>query len=57
MIAPELGMPFQWKEFPFHRGCSFHVKSIPDAGLIAGGKERKQGRQTVFFTPFRPLQK
>ena len=54
-IAPELmghvAIPLRWKEFLFHRGCSFNLKSILEAGRIAGGKDRKEGRQTVFFTP------
>ena len=31
-------IPLKWKEFLFHRGCSFYVKSILEAALIAGGK-------------------
>ena len=58
MLAPELmgqvAIPFNWKQFLFHRGCSFNLKSILDAALIAGGKESKEGRQTVFFTPLDP---
>ena len=58
MIAPELmghvAIPFKWKEFSFHRGCSFNARSILDAGRIAGGKESKEGRQTVFCTPSDP---
>ena len=46
VIAPELmghvAVLFNWKEFIFHRGCAFNSKSIPDAGLIAGGKEGKE---------------
>ena len=37
---------FKWKEFLFHRGCSFYVTSILKSGLIAGGKDSKQGRQS-----------
>ena len=29
----------------------YHTKS----GLVAGGKESKEGRQTVFFTPLDPF--
>ena len=47
-------IPSKWKEFLFHRGCSFSVKSVLDAGIVAGGKESKEGRQTVFFTPLDP---
>ena len=28
---------FNWKQYLFHRGCSFDLKSIFGAGLIAGG--------------------
>ena len=36
---------YKWKEFWFHRGCSFDVTSILRSGLIAGGRESK-GRKT-----------
>ena len=39
----------------FRRGCSFDVTSILRAGLLAGGKQSKEGRQTVFFTPSKPV--
>ena len=59
MIAPELmghvAIPYKWKEFLFHRGCSYNVQSILGSGLIAGGRESKQGRQTVFFAPLNPF--
>ena len=29
--------------------------SIAANGLVAGGKERKGGRQTIFFTPLDPF--
>ena len=35
-------------------GTSFTVNSILQAGLIAGGEDTKEGRQTVFFTPSYP---
>ena len=58
-IAPELmghvATPLRRKEFLYHGGCSFGVSSILKAGLIEGGKERKEGRQTIFFTPLDPL--
>ena len=59
VIAPELmghvAIPTRWKEFLFHRGCSFDVTSILRSGLIAGGMESKEGRQTVFFTQMESL--
>ena len=43
------------KEFVFHRGCSFNISCILATGLIKGGKERKEGRQTIFFTRLNPF--
>ena len=58
MIEPELmghvAFLFTWKQFLFHRGCSFNLKSILEMGLIAGEKESREGRQTVSFTPLDP---
>ena len=58
-IAPELmghvAIAYDWKEFVFHRGCSFSIQSILENGLIAGGKQSKEGRQTIFFTPLNPF--
>ena len=43
MIARELmghvAVPLRWKESLYHRGCSFNVKSILQAGLNASGRE------------------
>ena len=59
MIAPELmghvALPYKWKEFLFHRGCSYNVQPILKSGLIAGGRGSKQGGQTIFFTPLNPF--
>ena len=59
MIALELmghvAIPYKWKEFLFHRGCSFDVTSIRRSGLLAGGRESKEGRQTIIFTPLNPF--
>ena len=58
VMAPELmghvAVPCKWKEFLIHRGCSYDVTSILKSGLIAGGRESKEGRQTIFFTPCFP---
>ena len=57
MIEPEmLGhvlIPPNVKEFVFHRGYSFNLTSILNAGLIAGGRET---RHTVLFTPFKVME-
>ena len=44
-------VPISWKEFVFHRGCSFDLKSLLGAVLIAGGRAGRETRHTVFFTP------
>ena len=53
MISPEMLshvlILHNGKEFVFNRSCSFDLKSI--AGLIAGGREGRETRHTVFFTP------
>ena len=43
-----------WKEFIYHRGCSYDHLPILMTRLVAGGKESKAGRQTIFFTPLNP---
>ena len=48
-------IPYDLKEYLFHRGRSFSIQSIQETGLIPGGKESKGGRQTIFFTPLNPL--
>ena len=49
-----LHLSFNWKQFVFHQGCSFNFKSVLEAGLIAGRRESREGRQTVFFTSLDP---
>ena len=55
LIAPDVAIPYSWKEVLCHRGCSYDVQSILRSGLIAGGRESKEGRQTIFFTPLNPI--
>ena len=50
-LMAHVAIPYSWKEFVFHRGCSFKIKSILETELTAGGRESKEGRQTIFFTP------
>ena len=49
--------PYDWKGSVFHRGCSLNIKSILENGLNAGGKQSKEGRQTIFFTPLNPFRR
>ena len=59
MIAAELvghvAIPYKWKEFLFHRGCCHDNTSVLKSGLIAGGRESKEGRQTILFEPLNPF--
>ena len=59
LIAPELmvhaAIPYKWKEFLFHRGCSYDGTSMLKSGPIAGGRISRDGRQTVFCTPLNPF--
>ena len=44
-----------WKQFIYHVGRARDQYSIAEAGLVAGGTERKEGRQTIFVTPLDPF--
>ena len=59
IISPRLMnyvmIPYRWKQFIYHVGRARDQYSIAEAGLVAGGKERKEGRQTIFFTPLDPF--
>ena len=45
---------YKWKRLIYHVGRARCQYSIAEMGLLAGGKERKEGRQTIFFTPLDP---
>ena len=45
---------YTWKRFIYHVGRARDQYSIAEIGLVAGGMERKEGRQTLFFTPLDP---
>ena len=59
LIAPELlnyvAVPLGGKECLYHVNSSFAVNFILQAGLIAGGRDTEEGRQTVLFTPLDPF--
>ena len=48
-------IPFKWKRFIYHVGRARDQDFVAEIGLVAGGKERKEGRQTIFFTPLDPF--
>ena len=48
-------IPCKWKQFIYHVGRARDQYSFAEAGLVAGGKERKKGRQIIFFTPLDPF--
>ena len=47
--------PCKWKPFIHHVVRARDHCSIAEIGLVAGGKERKEGRQTILFTPLDPF--
>ena len=47
-------LPKGWKEFTYQKGCSYNMKSIMEHGLVAGGKQSREGRQTVLFSFLHP---
>ena len=46
---------YTWSENIYHVGSSLDPHSIILSGLIAGGKDTKEGRQAVFFTAVNPM--
>ena len=48
-------IPCKWKQFIYHVGRARDQYSMAEAGLVAGRKGRKEGTQTIFFTPLRPF--
>ena len=48
-------IPYRWKQLIYHVDRARDQYSIAETGLVAGGKERKEGRQTIFFTPLDPF--
>ena len=48
-------IPYEWKQFLYHVGRARDQYSVAEAGLVARRKERKEGRQTIFFTPLNPF--
>ena len=49
-------IPNKWKQFIYHMGRARDLFSIAESGLVAGGKESKERRQTIFFTSLDPYQ-
>ena len=43
---------YKWKRFIYQVGRARDQYSIEKVGLVTREKERKEGRQTIFFTPF-----
>ena len=48
-------IPYKWTQFIYHVGRARDQYSIAEAGLVAGRKGLKEGRQTIFFTPLDPF--
>ena len=49
-----VAIPLEWKEYLHHVGGSFTEHSIMQAGLLVGGKDTTEGRQTVCCTALDP---
>ena len=54
-LQDNVEIPYKWTEFINHVGSSGGCNSVLRAGFIAGGKDTKEGRQTVFFTAVDPM--
>ena len=48
-------LPDDFAEYIYHVGHSTNLHSITRLGLIAGGRDAKKGRQTLFFTAVNPM--
>ena len=48
-------IPYNWIAYICHVGSSHYCSFIVQSGLIAGRKDSKAGRQTVFFTALDPM--
>ena len=55
-LQDNLEIPYNWIVYIHHVGSSHDCNSIIHSGMIAGGERyKKEGRQTVFFTPVDPM--
>ena len=50
-------IPNDFFEYIYHIGCAINLHSITNSGLIPGGQNFEQKRQTVFFTSVDPMNK
>ena len=55
LLLDSVKIPYMWSEYLYHVGSSLCMHSIIHAGLIAGGKDAEEGRQTVFFKSVNPI--
>ena len=55
VLLDSVKIPHLRSEYLYHVGSSLCMHSIIPAGLIAGGKDAKEGRQTVFFKAVDPM--
>ena len=54
-LLDNVGIPYNWSRYIYHVGSSLDLHSVIHSRLIAGGKDTRQGRQTVFFTAVNPV--
>ena len=49
-LLEKVTIPYSWSEYTYHVRSSLDLHSIIQTGLVAGGKDMKDGRQAEFFT-------
>ena len=49
-LLDNVEIPYMWSDYIYHVGSSLCLHAIIHQGLIAAGKDTKEGRQTVLFT-------
>ena len=53
-LLDNVQIPYRWSEYLYHVGSSLDLHPIK-SGLIAGGKDTKEGRAAVIFTAVNPM--
>ena len=53
-LQDSVAIPYNWNDYMCHIGAPRDCNSVCKSGLIAIGKDTKEGRQTVFITAVDP---
>ena len=54
-LQDNVEIQYNWIQNMYHGGSSHYCNSVFQSGLIAGGKDSKEGRQIAFFTAVGPM--